>query len=54
MTKQAFNCIGLLKGQPVEKITQALNFLQASVVNELMEHFQVNNKADLASKLNAL
>lgn len=54
MTKQAFNCIGLLKGQPIEKITQALNFLQASVVNELMEHFQVNNKAELATKLNAL
>ena len=40
--------------EKTKKITQALNFLQASVVNELMEHFQVNNKADLASKLNAL
>ena len=51
MTKQAFNCIGLLSGQPVEKITQALKMLRSEVVQELMDYYEVNTKEDLADKL---
>ena len=54
MTRQAQNCIALLSGNDEDKIRQALSMLSPTVVNELMEHFQVNNKADLASKLNVL
>lgn len=51
MSPQAQNCITLLRGNQPEKIMQALNMLRSSVVEELMNHYQVKTKEDLANKL---
>ena len=51
MTKQAFNCIGLLSGQNPEKIMEALRMLRSEVVDELMQYYQAKDKEELADKL---
>lgn len=51
---QAENSISLYRGQSPATIKQALNFQKQSVVNELMEHFECSDKAELSLKLSML
>lgn len=51
MTSQAQNSIALYRGNNPSTIKQLLQMQNKSVVNELMEHFNVTNTSDLAFAL---
>lgn len=51
MTQQAINSISLYRGNNPATIERMLCMQRSSVVNELKEHFGVDNNHDLAVKL---
>jgi hypothetical protein len=51
MSKQSENFKKLVKGNPIGSITTAVDMLQSSVKNELMEEFGVSTIEELAFKL---
>lgn len=51
MTERARNSMELYRGGNPSTIEQLLRMQNVSVVNELKEHFRVNNLSDLAVRL---
>jgi hypothetical protein len=51
MSRQAENFKNLVKGNPISSIVTAINMLQNSTRNELMQEYKVSSVEELAFKL---
>lgn len=51
MSRQAENFKNLVNGNPISSIVTAINMLQNSTRNELMQEYKVSSAEELAFKL---